>query len=140
MEKVEQVARVHAEAVRIAQRSGLTLLAGTDSIFPHMHGRNYMEVVSLVKDGLTPLAAWYSGTGLAAERIEQRDTGKLLPGYRADLLLCTDDVIAAPHLLDEGVLAEVVKDGVGYRGYLNGLPQKTFRSGVRELLATPPSD
>lgn len=139
-EKVEQVARVHAEAVRIAYRSGLTMLAGTDSIFPHMHGRNYMEMVSLVKDGLPPLAAWYSGTGLAAERIEQRDAGKLLPGYRADLLLCTDDVIADPHLLDEGVLAEVVKDGVGYRGYLNGLPQKTFRSGVRELLATPPSD
>ena len=93
-----------------------------------------MEMVSLIRDGLPPLVAWYSGTGLAAERIGQDDTGKLAPGYRADILFCQGDVIAEPHLFDQGALVEVVKDGIDYRGYLNGVPQKTFRSGVDDLL------
>jgi imidazolonepropionase-like amidohydrolase len=96
-----------------------------------------MEMVSLIKDGVPPLAAWHSGTGLAAERIGQDDAGKLVPGYRADILFSRGDVIAEPHLFDQGTLAEVVKDGIGYRGYLNGVPQKTFRSVVDDLLAGP---
>ncbi len=134
-EKVRQVTEAHAESVRIAQASGLNMITGTDPILPRMHGRNYMEMVSLIRDGLPPLAAWYSGTGLAAERIGQNDTGKLVPGYRADILFSRGDVIADPHLFDQGALAEVIKDGIGYRGYLNGVPQKTFRSGVDDLLA-----
>ena len=58
-EKVRQVTQAHAEAVRIAQASGLTMIAGTDPILPHMHGRNYMEMVSLIKDGVPP---WRRGT------------------------------------------------------------------------------
>ena len=134
-EKVRQVTQAHADAVRIAQASGLNMIAGTDPILPHMHGRNYMEIVSLIKDGLPPLAAWYSGTGLAAERIGQDDAGKLAPGYRADILFSRGDVIAEPHLFDHGALVEVVKDGIGYRGYLKGVPQKTFRSVADDLLA-----
>ena len=133
-EKVQQVTASHAESVRIAQASGLNMITGTDPILPRMHGRNYMEMVSLIKDGLPPLAAWYSGTGLAAERIGQDDTGKLAPGYRADILFSRGDVIADPHMFEQGALVEVVKDGVGYRGFLNEVPQKTFRSGVRDLL------
>ncbi len=136
-EKVQRATQAHADAVRIAQASGLKVLAGTDPILPHMHGRNYMEMVSLIKDGLAPLAAWYSGTGLAAELIGQHDTGKLAPGYRADLLFSRGDVLADPTLFDQGALVEVIKDGIGYRGALKGVPQKTFRSGVDELLAMP---
>ncbi len=139
VEKAHQVVQAHADAVRIAHASGLTILAGTDPILPGMHGRNYMELVSLIQDGLDPLAAWHSGTGLAADRIGQHDAGVVRPGYRADLLFSRSDVIAQPRLFDQGALAEVVKDGTGYRGVLNGLPQKTFRSGVRELLLAPRS-
>ena len=78
MEKVKQVSQVHTEAVRIAHASGLKLLAGTDPILPNMHGRTYMELVSLTQDGLSSLAAWHSSTGLAAECIGQEDTGTLL--------------------------------------------------------------
>ena len=133
-EKVRQVTQAHSDAVRIAQASGLNMITGTDPILPHMHGRNYMEMVSLIKDGVPSLAAWHSGTGLAAERIGQDDTGKLVPGRRADILFSRGDVIAEPDLFDQGALVEVVKDGIGYRGYLDGVPQKTFRSGVDDLL------
>ncbi len=139
-EKVRRVAQAHAEAVRVAWASGLRMIAGTDPILPRMHGRNYMEMVSLMRDGLDPLSAWHSGTGLAAERIGQHDAGVLCPGRRADLLLSRRDVIAHPDLLDQGALAEVVKDGVGYRGVLRDLPQRTFRSGVQGLFPTPHPD
>ena len=139
MEKVQQVSEVHAEAVRIAHASGLKMLTGTDPILPNMHGRNYMEVVSLIQDGLSPLSAWYAGTGLAAERIGQDDTGSLVPGKRADLLLCASDVIENPALFDHGALVEVIKDGIGYRGAVADIPQRTFGSTVRDSLAPPSS-
>ncbi len=97
-----------------------------------------MELVSLTQDGLSPLAAWYSSTGLAAERIGQEDTGKLVQGQRADLLVYTHDVLDQPAFLDQGALAEVVKDGVGYRGTITELPQKTFEMCVKDVLAPPP--
>lgn len=134
MEKVRQVSEVHAEAVRVAHASGLKMLTGTDPILPNMHGRNYMEVVSLMKDGLHALSAWYAGTGLAAERIGQDDTGMLMSGKRADLLLCSSDVIDNPSLFEQGALLEVVKDGVGYRGVIAEIPQRTFCSTVRDTL------
>ncbi len=96
MEKARQVAEVHQRAVAFARSGGLKILAGTDPVLPGMHGRNYMEIVHLVRDGLDPLQAWYGATGLAAEEIGQTDTGTLKPGQRADLLVCDRDVIADP--------------------------------------------
>lgn len=133
-EKVQQVAEVHSRAVGIAYRSGLPLLAGTDPVLPGMHGRNYMELVSLMKDGLPSLAAWYGATGLAAAQIGQDDTGTLTPGKRADLLVCSQNVVEHPDLLGQGALIEVLKDGVGYRGGLTALPQRTFMSCVTQAL------
>ena len=135
MKKVQQVAEVHAEAVRIAHASGLKLLAGTDPILPTMHGRNYMEIVSLIQDGLSPLSAWFAGTGLAGQRVGQDDAGSLVPGKRADLLVCAGDVIENPALLDQGALVEVIKDGIGYRGVLDDIPQRTFGFTVCEALS-----
>jgi len=136
-EKVQQVAAVHGEAVRIAHQSGLKILAGTDPVLPHMHGRNYMELVSLVEDGVPPLVAWHGSTGLAAERIGQDDAGKLVPGHRADLLICEGDVIHQPELFQKGALAEVVKDGVGYRGKFQQIQQRVFSDCVRTALGGP---
>ena len=140
MEKVQQVSEVHEEAVRIAHASGLKMIMGTDPILPNMHGRNYMEIVSLMHDGLSALSAWYAGTGLAAERIGQHDAGVLTPGKRADLLLCSSDVVDSPALFEQGVLVEVIKDGVGYRGAIPEIPQRTFHSTVRDSLVTPQSE
>ena len=104
-----------------------------------MHGRNYMELVALMTDGLPALEAWHGMTGLAAEEIGLDDTGCLKEGARADLLVCQDDAIDDPRLLDVGALVEVVKDGVGYRGGLEALPQRSYRDGAREPWSVQPS-
>ena len=133
LDKAQQVAEVHSEAVAIAHRGGLKILGGTDPVLPGMHGRNYMELVHLVKDGLSPLRAWYGMTGLGAEEIGQTDTGRLEAGRRADLLISEGDVIQDPGLLDGGAIREVVKDGQGHRG-MPGIPQRRFRDTVRDVL------
>lgn len=134
MAKVRQVAKVHSRAVELAKAGNLPILAGTDPVLPGMHGRNYMEIVHLIKDGVSPLTAWYGATGLAASEIGQEDTGRLLPGRRADLLLADGDVVEQPELLDRGALIEVIKDGFGYRGGIPDIPQRTFHQSVRECL------
>ena len=137
MEKVKRVAEVHSEATRAAHGAGLKILAGTDPVLPRMHGRNYMELVALMDEGLSSLDAWYAGTGLAATEIGQDDAGSLRPGQRADLLICDADVIEQPRSLDPehgAALVEVLKDGIGHRGGLTGLPQTTYSGAVRPFL------
>ena len=132
-EKARQVMEVHAKAVEHARSGGLKILMGTDPVLPGMHGRNWMELAHLVRDGLSALEAWYGSTGLAAEEIGQTDSGSIEAGQRADLCVWTSDVLAAPEAVD-GALLEVVKDGEGHRAALPGLPQRTFASTVGELL------
>lgn len=124
--KIQQVSNSHARAVKAAQGSGLKLLAGTDPVLPNMHGRNYMELAALISEGVPPLTAWYGATGLAAEQLGQSDTGTLLEGKRADLLICRENVIENPTHFDQGALVEVMKDGWGYRNGLPGVPQRAF--------------
>jgi len=133
-EKAAQVHEVHSRAVDFARQGGLRILMGTDAVMAGMHGRNWMELVHLVRDGLAPLQAWYGSTGLAAEEIGQDDAGVLREGMRADFLVCRDDVIERPEAWDSETLVEVVKDGEGYRGALAGLPQRTFAGTVATVL------
>lgn len=132
--KVRKVADKHAKAVQAAYASGLKMLTGTDPVLPDMHGRNFMELVALIQEGVPPLGAWYGATGLAAEQIGQADTGQIVPGRRADFLVCRGDVLEHPELLDQGALLEVVKDGRGYRGGIPGFPQDTFHAAVGRTL------
>ena len=92
-----------------------------------------MEMVHLMQDGLTNLEAWYGATGLAAPEVGQPDTGTLVPGQRADLLICSDDVIEDPGRF-EGSLLEVIKDGEGFRGALEAFPQRSYRSAVESAI------
>ncbi len=140
MEKVKKVTEHHRRAVEYAHRGGLPILAGTDAVIPGMHGRNYLELVHLTRDGLSPLAAWHSATGLAARHIGQLDAGTIAPGQRADLLVCRDDVVADPECFTRrgaDAILEVIKDGVGYRDALAGVSQRQFRSTVDAVLAAP---
>jgi imidazolonepropionase-like amidohydrolase len=134
MEKVRKAGETHRAAVKAAGKSGLKILAGTDPVLPGMHGRNYLEIAALARDGLTPLAAWHAMTGAAAAEIGQLDAGTLVEGQRADLLLCKGDVLARPELLDQGGIVEVIKDGLGHRG-LAGVPQHTFKHTADAVLA-----
>jgi imidazolonepropionase-like amidohydrolase len=98
-----------------------------------MHGRNWLELVHLVRDGLPPLRAWFGATGLAAREIGADGTGTLAPGQRADLLVHRADVLADPSAFERGALLEVIQDGLGHRG-LAGVPQRTFRSASQAAL------
>ena len=133
LEKAKQAEEVHARAVDFARRGDLKILGGTDPVLQGMHGRNYMELCALMKDGLSSIQAWHGMTGLAATEIGADDTGTLVPGQRADLLICTEDVLEDPGRLDAGALLEVVKDGVAYRGGLAAFPQRTFADTAAEL-------
>lgn len=134
MEKVEKVAAVHAEAVDYARRGGLKILGGTDPVLPGMHGRNWMELVTLVQDGLSNLQAWHGMTGLAAQEIGQTDAGTLAPGQRADFLILAEDAVDDPPAFERGALVEVVQDGRGHRGAVAEIPQRGFASSAREIL------
>jgi imidazolonepropionase-like amidohydrolase len=134
MEKVRQAGEKHRAAVKAAGKSGLKILAGTDPVLPGMHGRNFLEIPALVRDGLTPLAAWHAMTGLAASEIGQLDAGTIVADQRADLLLCKGDVLGKPELLDQGAIVEVIKDGFGHRGHA-GVPQRTFKHTADAVLA-----
>ncbi|MFT5052906.1 MAG: imidazolonepropionase-like amidohydrolase [Chlamydiales bacterium] len=138
-DKAKQVGEVHARAVEHARSGGLKILMGTDAVLPGMHGRNFMELVHLHRDGLSELEAWHSSTGLAADEIGLDDTGVLKAGKRADLLICGVDVVGEPELLDSaGAIVEVMKDGEAYRGTIPELPQRTFEHTVRNLLGARP--
>ena len=134
LEKAKRVADSHAAAVVHARTGGLKILAGSDSVFPDMHGRHCLEIVSLIKDGLTPLEAWYGATGLAADEIGQHDSGTLCVGQRADLLICKGDVVNDPALIAREALVEVVKDGEGYRG-MAGIDQRCFATDTKRFLS-----
>jgi imidazolonepropionase-like amidohydrolase len=134
MDKAKRAAEHHYRAVALARAGGLAILAGTDPVLPNMHGQNYMEMVHLVRDGLSPLQAWYGATGLAAQEIGQTDTGVLEVGRRADLLITTADVVADPAAFARGALLEVVKDGIAYRGGVAALPQRSYRSATVERM------
>jgi imidazolonepropionase-like amidohydrolase len=133
MEKVQRVNEHHAEAVRHALAGELPILMGTDAVWPGMHGRNWLELVHLVRDGLPPLRAWYGATGLAAREIGAPDTGTLVPGQRADVLVLDADVLTDPGAFERGALLEVLQDGLGHRG-LAGFPQRNFASASRAAL------
>ena len=132
--KVQAVAESHARAVYAAQASGLKLLAGTDPVLPDMHGRNYMELAALIQEGVSPLLAWYGATGLAADQLGLTDTGTLVEGCRADILVCREDVVQDPSLFDKGALVEVLKDGWGYRNGLEAIPQQTYEKAMNQAL------
>jgi imidazolonepropionase-like amidohydrolase len=133
-EKVKMVAESHARAVEIARTGGLTILAGTDPVLPGMHGKNYMELVVLVRNGLSPLAAWHSSTGLAATQIDVPQAGTIAAGQFADLVFCSVNVFENPEELDKGALVEVMKDGMAYRGNIPGLPVRRYQDTVAEAL------
>jgi imidazolonepropionase-like amidohydrolase len=99
-----------------------------------MHGRNYMELTALARDGLAPLEAWHSTTGLAARLIDVPEAGTIAAGQLADFVFLKGDVFAKPELLEQGAIVEVVKEGVAYRGAIPGLPQCGYADTVERAL------
>jgi imidazolonepropionase-like amidohydrolase len=88
------------ESVRLAYRSGVPLVFGTDGgVLPH--GRNAQEFAALVEAGLTPLDAIRTATLNAARALRSSESfGSIAVGRSADIV-----GVAGDPLRDVGALA-----------------------------------
>lgn len=85
------------EATARAARAGVPILAGSDSGNPALfHGPALLHEVDLLVDraGLTPGDALLAATGRAADRLGQKDLGRIAPGALADLVVLGGDPTA----------------------------------------------
>ncbi|MGH7726708.1 MAG: amidohydrolase family protein [Candidatus Eiseniibacteriota bacterium] len=79
------------ESVALARRAGVKVGCGSDAVLT-MHGENAMELVWLVKAGLTPLEALRSATSVNAELLGlEREIGRVGKGFAADLVAFEGD-------------------------------------------------
>jgi imidazolonepropionase-like amidohydrolase len=82
-----------AESVLKLRRSGIPILAGTDSYNPGTaHGVSlHGELVLLVAAGMTPIEALRAATSVPAKIFGLQDRGSIAVGKRADLVLVDGD-------------------------------------------------
>ncbi len=91
--KSEQVVPAHVASFQLAHRAGVRIAAGADSGTPlNFHGSLLPELSLMVKYGMTPLEAIRSATVTAAECLGLGEaTGRVAPGYAADLIAVAGD-------------------------------------------------
>ena len=78
----------HIASFQRAAEAGVRIAAGADSGTPlNFHGSLLPELELMVAHGMTPLEAIRSATAVAAETLGLGgETGRVAPGYAADLL------------------------------------------------------
>ena len=91
--KSEEVLTAHVASFQLAHRAGVRIAAGADSGTPlNFHGSLLPELTLMVKYGMTPLEAIRSATVTAAECLGLGEvTGRVAPGYAADLIAVAGD-------------------------------------------------
>jgi imidazolonepropionase-like amidohydrolase len=91
--KTEQVVSSHVASFQLAHRAGVRIAAGADSGTPlNFHGSLLPELTLMVKYGMTPLEAIRSATVTAADCLGLGEvTGRVAPGYAADLIAVAGD-------------------------------------------------
>ncbi len=105
--KLTALAERHAESVSRAIDRGVTIAMGTDIALtgpdrPNSWGTNGIELVHLVRLGMTPLQAIEAATATAPRTLgpQAPRSGRLEPGYDADVI-----TVAADPLADIAVLS-----------------------------------
>lgn len=90
-EKAKRMAEFHRRSTQLAHRAGVKIVTGTDvGVVPH--GKNPMELVALVRYGLSPMEAIVASTRTAAEMLGIADSvGTLKPGMQADLVAMAEN-------------------------------------------------
>jgi imidazolonepropionase-like amidohydrolase len=91
--KSEQVVPAHVASFQLAHRAGVRIAAGADSGTPlNFHGSLLPELTLMVKYGMTPLEVIRSATVTAADCLGLGEvTGRVAPGYAADLIAVAGD-------------------------------------------------
>ena len=89
----EELRAATTARVRRARELGVPIVFGTDAtVLPH--GENAREFASLLAAGLTPIEAIRAATIDAARLIGWQDrVGSIEPGFEADLIVVTNDVL-----------------------------------------------
>jgi imidazolonepropionase-like amidohydrolase len=92
-----------------ALKSGVTLANGSD-VGVFAHGKNARELELMVAYGMSPKEALRAATATAAAVLRQdKNLGRLAPGYLADLVAVKGDPLEDISVLEKPVL--VIKDG-----------------------------
>src|SRR5882762_6563135 len=91
--KSEQVVPPHVASFQLAHRAGVRIAAGADSGTPlNFHGSLLPELTLMVKYGMTPLEVIQAATVTAADCLRLGEvTGRVAPGYAADLIAVAGD-------------------------------------------------
>lgn len=101
--KTEAVVPPHVASFQLAHRAGVRIAAGADSGTPlNFHGSLLPELTLMVKYGMAPLEAIRSATTTAAECLGLGAvTGRVAPGYAADLIAVAGDPAERIEALDD---------------------------------------
>jgi imidazolonepropionase-like amidohydrolase len=91
-----EVLKIPGEAVKALKTAGVRILAGTDCSNPGTaHGASlHRELALLVAAGLTPVEALAAATAVTANAFGLADRGRIVSGFRADLVLVDGDPTA----------------------------------------------
>jgi imidazolonepropionase-like amidohydrolase len=125
----------HGRSFELAVRAGVPIAVGTDAGTPlNPHGSVAPEIELMIRHGLGPMAALQAATsGGAACLGLEAETGRVAPGFAADLLAVAGDPLVAPGALADVrlVLARgrVVVNRLGHGA--TGLDREAARSVAR---------
>lgn len=113
LEKIHFFATAHYNGLEKAIRAGVKIVCGTDTGTPFNYpGEEAEELELYTKHGLTPMQAIQSATSVAAEALKLEDTGSLIAGKAADLLIIDGDPIATIAVLqDKSKIKTVMRNG-----------------------------
>ncbi|MGB8178860.1 MAG: amidohydrolase family protein [Acidimicrobiales bacterium] len=109
--RINDVIAVHEKAVRLAMEVGLPLAVGSDFTTTEQHGRNLVEIGSLMRAGLSSAEALLAATRNGAALLHDPDGGVIAPGYRADAVILARDPADPSTFEDPQNVAAVIKDG-----------------------------
>jgi imidazolonepropionase-like amidohydrolase len=101
--KSRAVTDAHVASFRMARAAGVRIAAGSDAGTPfNGHGSLVPELSLMVAQGMSPLEAIRSATSIAADALGLgAETGRIAPGYAADLVAVAGDPAASIEALDD---------------------------------------
>ncbi len=101
--KSEIVTESHLASFRMALAAGVAIAAGSDAGTPlNRHGSLVPELALMVAQGMTSLQAIRSATQVAAEALGiGEETGRIAPGFSADLVAVAGDPAQRIEALDD---------------------------------------
>lgn len=118
---LELVNEAKWETLTRAKRAGVKIGAGSDAGFLVKHGENALELVELVKGGLSSLEAITAATGINATALDMGgEVGTIQPNYYADILISDADPLKSISILTRPQnFRAVLKGGVFVGGTMH---------------------